>query len=260
MDSDTGSQLSSGESLSEIDLVSVSVGVSVDDHVSMGKSMLTNFVDVDGDGKGEGRGGARETKVRAKKKEKGKEKKEEEEEEEGEVVSEMELQDLRLRVNGRERRRMHDLNVAMDGLRQVMPYAHGPSVRKLSKIATLLLARNYILMLASSLEEMKKLLGDVYCGARHGFHSHPSPQQSCAPLGASVTGQLPLQPSLGFLAPHHHHHHQHLVPGSTAASPPLHPSISYTPWSDPPCPCPCSCAVYQPTSHRLPPPTTDVEK
>ena len=42
---------------------------------------------------------------------------------------------------------MHDLNSALDGLREVMPYAHGPSVRKLSKIATLLLARNYILML-----------------------------------------------------------------------------------------------------------------
>lgn len=46
---------------------------------------------------------------------------------------------------------MHDLNLAMDRLREVMPYAHGPSVRKLSKIATLLLARNYILMLTQLL-------------------------------------------------------------------------------------------------------------
>ena len=45
---------------------------------------------------------------------------------------------------------------------EVMPYAHGPSVRKLSKIATLLLARNYILMLNSSLDEMKKLVSDIY--------------------------------------------------------------------------------------------------
>ena len=59
---------------------------------------------------------------------------------------------MRLKINGRERKRMHDLNLAMDGLREVMPYAHGPSVRKLSKIATLLLARNYILMLTSSLD------------------------------------------------------------------------------------------------------------
>ncbi|CAJ0957405.1 unnamed protein product [Ranitomeya imitator] len=73
-------------------------------------------------------------------------------------LTEQDLQKLRLKINGRERKRMHDLNIAMDGLREVMPYAHGPSVRKLSKIATLLLARNYILMLTSSLEEMKRLM------------------------------------------------------------------------------------------------------
>ncbi|KAI0226547.1 Oligodendrocyte transcription factor 3, partial [Lamellibrachia satsuma] len=61
---------------------------------------------------------------------------------------------LRQKINGRERKRMHDLNAALDGLRSVMPYSHGPSVRKLSKIATLLLARNYILMLQNSIEEM----------------------------------------------------------------------------------------------------------
>ena len=57
---------------------------------------------------------------------------------------------------------MHDLNSALDALREVMPYAHGPSVRKLSKIATLLLAKNYILMLNRSLEEMRKLLPPEY--------------------------------------------------------------------------------------------------
>ena len=49
-------------------------------------------------------------------------------------------------INARERRRMHDLNDALDELRSVIPYAHSPSVRKLSKIATLLLAKNYIMM------------------------------------------------------------------------------------------------------------------
>ena len=53
---------------------------------------------------------------------------------------------VRLTINARERRRMHDLNDALDELRAVIPYAYGPSVRKLSKIATLLLAKNYILM------------------------------------------------------------------------------------------------------------------
>ncbi|KAK2505669.1 hypothetical protein MC885_016806 [Smutsia gigantea] len=53
---------------------------------------------------------------------------------------------------------MHDLNDALDGLRAVIPYAHGPSVRKLSKIATLLLAKNYILMQAQALDEMRRLV------------------------------------------------------------------------------------------------------
>ncbi|NXE18418.1 OLIG2 factor, partial [Ardeotis kori] len=79
-------------------------------------------------------------------------------------MTEPELQQLRLKINSRERKRMHDLNIAMDGLREVMPYAHGPSVRKLSKIATLLLARNYILMLTNSLEEMKRLVSEIYGG------------------------------------------------------------------------------------------------
>ena len=70
--------------------------------------------------------------------------------------------DLRHKINMRERKRMHDLNVAMDSLREVMPYANGPSVRKLSKIATLSLARNYIQMLTKSVEEMKQLLDEIY--------------------------------------------------------------------------------------------------
>ena len=68
------------------------------------------------------------------------------------------FQAQRLSINARERRRMHDLNDAMDDLRAVIPYAHSPSVRKLSKIATLLLAKNYILMQANALEEMRKLV------------------------------------------------------------------------------------------------------
>ena len=40
----------------------------------------------------------------------------------------------------------------------LFPYAHSPSVRKLSKIATMLLAKNYILMQANALEEMRRLI------------------------------------------------------------------------------------------------------
>nr|CDP91675.1 Bm7228, isoform a [Brugia malayi] len=55
-------------------------------------------------------------------------------------------QTTRLNINLRERCRMHDLNEAFDDLRVILPYANGTSVRKLSKIATLLLAKNHILM------------------------------------------------------------------------------------------------------------------
>eukprot|EP00095_Tigriopus_kingsejongensis_P007762 snap_masked-scaffold154_size301342-processed-gene-0.8 protein:Tk07762 transcript:snap_masked-scaffold154_size301342-processed-gene-0.8-mRNA-1 annotation:"hypothetical protein DAPPUDRAFT_17020" len=64
----------------------------------------------------------------------------------------------RLSINARERRRMHDLNDALDDLRHCIPYAHSPSVRKLSKIATLLLAKNYILMQSNALEELRRLV------------------------------------------------------------------------------------------------------
>ncbi|XP_059417224.1 oligodendrocyte transcription factor 2-like [Carassius carassius] len=105
------------------------------------------------------------------------------------LLSETELQSMRLKINSRERKRMHDLNIAMDGLREVMPYAHGPSVRKLSKIATLLLARNYILMLSNSLEEMKRLVSEIYGGSgAHHTAFHPS---SCGTLTHGAGAPLP---------------------------------------------------------------------
>ncbi|KAG7265137.1 hypothetical protein CRUP_036829 [Coryphaenoides rupestris] len=104
-------------------------------------------------------------------------------------LSPEEQQELRRKINSRERRRMQDLNVAMDALREVMvPYAssspsspsspssssssssshsHHPGAppgRRLSKISTLVLARNYILLLGSSLQEMRQLLGEVSVG------------------------------------------------------------------------------------------------
>ncbi|KAG9275058.1 oligodendrocyte transcription factor 3, partial [Astyanax mexicanus] len=107
-------------------------------------------------------------------------------------ASEEEIQQLRLKINGRERKRMHDLNLAMDGLREVMPYAHGPSVRKLSKIATLLLARNYILMLSSSLDEMKRLVAELYGGGGGGAHGpfHCAAHTGAHPLLAAAASAL----------------------------------------------------------------------
>lgn len=102
-----------------------------------------------------------------------------------------EQQELRRKINSRERKRMQDLNLAMDALREVMvPYFSSPSStpsagagglqhpylpsgappngRRLSKISTLVLARNYILLLGSSLQEMRRLLAEVRIGVGAG--------------------------------------------------------------------------------------------
>ena len=153
-----------------------------------------------------------------------------------ENLNENELRDLRLKINGRERKRMHDLNSALDGLREVIPYAHGPSVRKLSKIATLLLAKNYILMLSKSVEEMKRLVSDVY---RYntpvvGVPPHAGiPMTSSPPVpGLGLPQSVPPRPPM----PHvhglpvlpqeaHSPHHRMLVPPNMA-TPPVCPCSS----------------------------------
>ncbi|XP_054169154.1 uncharacterized protein LOC128966331 [Oppia nitens] len=84
---------------------------------------------------------------------------------------------IRLNINARERRRMHDLNDALDELRTVIPYAHSPSVRKLSKIATLLLAKNYILMQGNALEELRRII--VYMN-QSGVPLSPAMAATCA--------------------------------------------------------------------------------
>lgn len=120
-----------------------------------------------------------------------------------ECTNETELQELRLKINSRERRRMHDLNSALDGLREVMPYANGPSVRKLSKIATLLLAKNYILMLNSSLEEMKKLVSDVY--QTHPIRSRAPPAHLQPSHVQQFSPSMPSAVSVPSSAPSHLH-------------------------------------------------------
>uniref|UniRef100_A0A3P8S043 Oligodendrocyte transcription factor 3 n=1 Tax=Amphiprion percula TaxID=161767 RepID=A0A3P8S043_AMPPE len=158
-------------------------------------------------------------------------------------VTEEEMYHLRLKINGRERKRMHDLNLAMDGLREVMPYAHGPSVRKLSKIATLLLARNYILMLTSSLDEMKRLVGEIYGGQHSAFHcgtvAHaPAAAHQVHPLlgsalssSTSSTLSSALPGLTSIRAPHS------LMKGSPAAPPALQLGSGFQHWAGLPCPC-----------------------
>ncbi|KAM3862497.1 oligodendrocyte transcription factor 2 [Diretmus argenteus] len=136
------------------------------------------------------------------------------------LLSENELQSIRLKINSRERKRMHDLNVAMDGLREVMPYAHGPSVRKLSKIATLLLARNYILMLSNSLEEMKRLVSEIYGSGGHHGGFHPS---ACGTMAHA--GPLPGHPVSSHAA-HPAVHHPLLPPAAVSTASLSAPGIS----------------------------------
>lgn len=97
---------------------------------------------------------------------------------------------------------MHDLNDALDELRHVIPYAHSPSVRKLSKIATLLLAKNYILMQTNALNELRRVLVCLHSGnalpatlsasmsallgANQQIGSHRSKHDSWSPGGATV--------------------------------------------------------------------------
>uniref|UniRef100_A0AAZ3PAJ4 BHLH domain-containing protein n=1 Tax=Oncorhynchus tshawytscha TaxID=74940 RepID=A0AAZ3PAJ4_ONCTS len=111
-------------------------------------------------------------------------------------LSPEEQQDLRRKINSRERKRMQDLNVAMDALREVMPGA--PPGRRLSKISTLVLARNYILLLGSSLQEMRRLLGEVSVGVGVGVgvNTGPVPRLLLAGGWPLLTGpsQLLLSP------------------------------------------------------------------
>merc|ERR1719150_3693269 len=134
----------------------------------------------------------------------------------------------RLNINARERRRMHDLNDALDELRTVIPYAHSPSVRKLSKIATLLLAKNYILMQGNALDELRRLVS--YLSHAAGV---PIP---CLPATAPVPLPLALQRELGLGNP-----------GDPRGTSPPHPfQLAFPPPCRPPSPCPPPCPRPRP--------------
>lgn len=137
-------------------------------------------------------------------------------------------EELRLRVNSRERQRMHDINGALDALRQVMPYHNGPSVKKISKMSTLLLARNYIVLLTRTLEELRRLVaisygnnGSLPSGLMTGIptpsavpESRPYPVVPGVPIPTPHSGLLtPGSPAelhlrSALLQQHHQHHHR----------------------------------------------------
>ena len=68
-------------------------------------------------------------------------------------VSNKERNSRRLESNERERMRMHSLNDAFQGLREVIPHVNLD--RKLSKIETLTLAKNYIKALSNVICDMR---------------------------------------------------------------------------------------------------------
>lgn len=88
-----------------------------------------------------------------------------------------EIAQQRLKVNIRERERMHDLNAALDALRDAIPYSKEHSVKKLSKIATLRLARSYIEALHQTIKELKEVLkqkGEVFPQSSDSKNDDPS--------------------------------------------------------------------------------------
>lgn len=135
-----------------------------------------------------------------------------------------EITELRSKINSRERKRMHDLNLAMDSLREVMPYGKGPSVRKLSKIATLSLARNYIQTLTKSVDDMKRLLDEIYRSSalnqRHQetVMSSPYLHASGTALFAAPTYPVPAPPGYTTLG----HSLRHPMPSTLSTCSSLH--------------------------------------
>ena len=97
-----------------------------------------------------------------------------------------------------------------------MPYAHGPSVKKLSKMATLLLGRNYILMLTRTVEHLRRLLAEAYsppaaiaalAAAKHP-RSAVGPPASSPYTCLSATGRSPAScaPGIWYTRSSHHSH------------------------------------------------------
>ncbi|XP_068429189.1 oligodendrocyte transcription factor 1 [Clinocottus analis] len=187
-----------------------------------------------------------------------------------------EQQELRRKINSRERKRMQDLNIAMDALREVMvPYASSPSSassppshqpgtppgRRLSKISTLVLARNYILLLSSSLQEMRRLLGEVSVGM--GVNAGPVPRLLLAggwPLISGPSQLLLTQESLLTTAASS----SSSAPSSSAAkcpllSPgPMEAALAPVHWGSAAAPgrplCPCGVCRLPRFSHSTPAP------
>ncbi|GMT20884.1 hypothetical protein PFISCL1PPCAC_12181, partial [Pristionchus fissidentatus] len=76
-------------------------------------------------------------------------------------ITEEEERALRSCINSRERKRMHDLNDALEDLRSVLPYFKDTSNRRMSKISTLILATNWIRHLNKANASLKQKVDDL---------------------------------------------------------------------------------------------------
>lgn len=141
-------------------------------------------------------------------------------------------EDVRLRVNGRERQRMHDLNSALDSLRQTLPYSHGPSVKKISKMATLVLARNYIVMLNKSLDEMKKLVTEMSMKQTQPTSVPATPAVTSERLSSAAVPTMTV-PSITPIAPYSTHAHGTSGSWQPTSSTNIHKHISAYPYMHP---------------------------
>ncbi|CAC5371108.1 BHLHB8 [Mytilus coruscus] len=81
------------------------------------------------------------------------------------------LEEDRLKTNERERQRMHQMNKGMEELKQVLPYSK--SVNKLSKMSTLLLAREHIVSLQKTQKELHHLVQKLHNNLSRQSHNVP---------------------------------------------------------------------------------------
>ncbi|CAJ0592611.1 unnamed protein product [Cylicocyclus nassatus] len=117
------------------------------------------------------------------------------------ALNEEEQNIMRTSINSRERKRMHDLNEALEELRSCLPYSQDASSRKMSKINTLLLASNWIRQLTIRNHELQKQLAALR-GVDHIVTPLPSSTTftiapAPIPFGMAPMGQTPCVKAFG---------------------------------------------------------------
>ncbi|KAK2519876.1 neurogenin-2 [Columba livia] len=101
----------------------------------------------------------------------------------------------RLKANNRERNRMHNLNAALDALRDVLPTF--PEDAKLTKIETLRFAHNYIWALTETL----RLAGAARLGPEAGGTADGSPSPASSWSGGAASPAPSASPYACTLSP-----------------------------------------------------------